>query len=57
MSIADEWKVDDARNVISRVTKAVRTFAATARQFAVQGGESLENISADIRGRLQAIGD
>jgi serine/threonine-protein kinase HipA len=57
MTIADEWKVDDARKVIARVTKAARTFATTAKQFAVQDGESLENISADIRGRLKALGD
>jgi serine/threonine-protein kinase HipA len=57
MTIADEWKVGEARRVISQVTKAVRTFATTARKFAVQRGESLENISADIRGRLKAIGD
>jgi serine/threonine-protein kinase HipA len=55
MSIADEWKVDEARKVISQVTKAVRTFATTARKFAVQGAESLENISADIRRRLKII--
>jgi len=57
MSIADEWNVDAARRIISQVTKAVRTFATIARKLAVQGGESLENISADIRGRLTAMGD
>jgi hypothetical protein len=57
MSIADEWNVDEARRIISQVTKAVRTFATTARTLAVQGGESLENISAEIRGRLTAMGD
>jgi hypothetical protein len=29
----------------------------TAKTFAVQDGESLENISADISGRLKALGD
>jgi serine/threonine-protein kinase HipA len=57
MTIADEWKVDEARKVISQVTKAVRTFATTAGKLAVQGAESLESISADIRRRLKAIGD
>jgi hypothetical protein len=57
MTIADEWKVKEARRVISQVTKAVRTFDTTARKLAVRGGESLENISADIRGRLKAIGN
>jgi len=57
MSIADEWNVDAARRIISQVTKAVRTFATIARKLAVQGGESLEHISADIRGRLTAMGD
>lgn len=53
MAIADEWNVDDARKIISQVTKAVRTFAATARQLALQGGES---IAADIGARLKSIG-
>ena len=57
MTIADEWKVDEARKAISRVTKAVRTFATTARKLAVKGGKSLENIATDIRGRLKALGD
>jgi hypothetical protein len=57
MTIADEWKVGEAGKIISQVTKAVRTFAATARKLAVHSGESLENISADIRGRLTAMGD
>jgi hypothetical protein len=57
MTIADEWKVGEARRIIAQVTKAVRTFAATARKLAVQGGESLENIFTDIRRRLKAIGD
>jgi len=57
MTIADDWKVDEAKKVISQVTRAVRTFAATARKLTVQGSESLRNISADIRGRLKAIGD
>ena len=57
MISADEWKVDEAGTVISQVTKAVRTFATTAAKFAVQGGESLESIGADIRGRLESMGD
>jgi hypothetical protein len=57
MIIADEWKVGEARRIISQVTKAVRTFATTARKLAVQSGESLESISADIRRRLTAVGD
>ena len=57
MTIADEWNVNEAGKVISQVTKAVRTFAVTARKLAVQGSESLEKISADIRGRLKSIGD
>lgn len=57
MTIADEWNVDDAGKVISQVTKAVRTFAATARKLPLHGGESLEKISADIGGRLKSIGD
>lgn len=57
MTIADEWKVSEAGKVISQVTKAVRTFEPTAQKFTVQGGESLQGISADIRGRLKAIGD
>jgi serine/threonine-protein kinase HipA len=56
LSIAEEWKVDEPRGVISQVTKAVRTFAMTAKKFAVQGGNSLENITVDISGRLKAIG-
>ena len=43
--------------MISQVTKAVRTFEPTAQKFAVQAGDSLQVISADIRGRLKAIGD
>jgi hypothetical protein len=57
MTIADECNVDDTRIIISQVTKAVRTFATTARKLAAQGGESLENTSADIRRRLTAMGD
>jgi hypothetical protein len=56
MTMADEWKVNEAGKVIYQVTKAMRTFATTARKFAVRGGETLENISADIRTRLKAIG-
>jgi serine/threonine-protein kinase HipA len=57
MTIADEWKVGEAGKVISQVTEAVRTFEPTAHKLAVQGGDSLQGISADIRGRLKAIGD
>jgi serine/threonine-protein kinase HipA len=57
MTIADEWKVGEARKAISRVTKAVRTFATTARKFGVKGGKSLESIATDIRGRLKALGN
>jgi serine/threonine-protein kinase HipA len=57
MAIADEWNVDEAEKVILQITKTVRTFAATARKLAVQGGESLEKISADIRRRLKSIGN
>ena len=57
MAIADEWKVNEASRVISQVTKAVRTFATTARKLAVHSGKSLESISADIRGRLTTLGD
>jgi serine/threonine-protein kinase HipA len=57
MTIADEWKVGEAGKIISRVTGAVRSFATTAKKLAVHSGASLENICADIRGRLKAIGD
>jgi len=57
MTIGDEWNVDEAGRIISQVTKAVRTFATAARKLAVHSGKSLENISADIRGRLTAMGD
>lgn len=57
MTMADEWKVGEAENVISQVTKAVQAFGTTAKKFAVQGGESLENIAADIRGRLKTLED
>jgi serine/threonine-protein kinase HipA len=52
MTIASVWNVDDAGEIISQVTKAVRTFATTARKFAVRGRKSLETISTDIRRRL-----
>jgi hypothetical protein len=32
-------------------------FATTAEKFAVQGGESLQSIGADVRGRLESLGD
>ena len=57
MTIADEWNVSEPGTVISQVTKAVRTFEPTAQKLAVQGDDSLQGISADIRGRLKAIGD
>jgi len=57
MMIAEEWKVAEAEKIISRVTKAVRSFATIAKELAVQSGESLENTTADIRARLKAIGD
>jgi serine/threonine-protein kinase HipA len=57
MSIATEWKVEQAREIICDVSKAVRTFSVTAKTLAVQGGKSLEEISADIRMRLETIGN
>jgi serine/threonine-protein kinase HipA len=56
MSIAAEWKVDAAERIVSQVTKAVRSFGTTARKLGVRGGESLEDICADIRGRLETLG-
>ena len=35
MAIATEWKVDQAGEIICDVTKAVRTFSATAKKLAV----------------------
>jgi len=55
MALADDWGVDDAAEIVSQVVKAVRNFAATARKLAVQGSDSLETISADIRKRLETI--
>ena len=55
MTLAEEWKVGEAGTIISRVTGAVRSFVTTAKELAVQSGASLENISADIRGRLKAL--
>jgi hypothetical protein len=57
MAIATEWKVEQAGEIICDVTKAVRTFSTTAKKLAVQGGKSLDDISADIRMRLDTIGN
>jgi serine/threonine-protein kinase HipA len=57
ITIADQWQVAGAGEIISRVTKAVRTFTATAKKLEVEDGDSLESISADIRRRLELLGD
>jgi serine/threonine-protein kinase HipA len=55
MALADDWGVDDAAEIVSQVVKAVRNFTATANKLAVEGSDSLETISADIRKRLATI--
>lgn len=55
ISLADDWGVDDAGKIVSQVVEAVRNFAAIARKLAVQGSDSLQTISADIRKRLETI--
>jgi serine/threonine-protein kinase HipA len=56
MTIAREWSVDGANDIVSQVTKAVRDFAATAKQLPVQGADSLATIANDVGGRLKTIG-
>jgi serine/threonine-protein kinase HipA len=55
ISIADDWSVNDAEEVVSQVAEAVSAFAAVTKQLAVQGTHSLASISTDIRARLQSI--
>jgi serine/threonine-protein kinase HipA len=56
MTIAREWSVDGANDIVSQVTDAVRTFAATAKQLAVHGASSLATIANDVGTRLKTIG-
>ncbi len=55
MTIAGEWRVGEAAQIVSEVAKAVRTFSTTAKKLTVAGGKSLEDISADIRRRLKVM--
>ena len=56
ISVAKEWAVQHAGELVDQVTRAVGRFAGVARKLQVRTGKPLDSVREDIRKRLELLG-
>jgi serine/threonine-protein kinase HipA len=55
LTVAEEWNVSNAENILNQVTTAAAAFFETASKLRVRAGKSLETVRADIQRRITLI--
>ena len=56
LTVASNWNVSRAPEILHQVIEAVSQFAATARRMKVRGDNSLKAVRTDIQRRLRLLG-